>query len=102
MTDEQIRLKLFRMLYDAYPDNDLLPFDPDKIEHARSAEYAADHCGDPLFAFLYAELLDCWFKEDDLSPLVAGMESVRDQVNSVVENIINQIHEWGKQSHAQT
>ena len=51
--------KLARLLYDAFPDHDLLPLERDKdCADLDTLHVAAQDCGDTLFAFVVAEVRD--------------------------------------------
>lgn len=99
MTDAQIKMKLFRMLYDAWPDNDLLALDPDEVR-IDTLHATLDNCGNPLIQFVFSELCDCWNGEDDLQTLINALDSITDEISGVVEEMKKSIHNWGKELDA--
>lgn len=93
-SDEKAQVKLFQLLYAAYPNVDLLPFDPREIDTVQAVHDALHDCGDGLFRFLFAELCDCWSGEGNLEALLNGLTSVKKDVDAVRTNFTQLIREW--------
>jgi hypothetical protein len=80
---------LARLVYDAYPDSDLLPLDPDQdcrdlpvlVEKVRSAGI-----GDTLFQFLVLEIVEGG--EGKIDGAIRVIERARDDVDAVLQTLI--------------
>jgi hypothetical protein len=83
-------VNIARILYDAYPDNDLLPLDPDRdcrdlealLEKVRSSSI-----GDTLFQFLVVETIEGG--EGTLDGAVRVIKRARDDVDAVLQALIH-------------
>jgi hypothetical protein len=82
-------VNIARLVYDAYPDSDLLPLDPDQdcrdlpvlVEKVRSA-----NIGDTLFQFLVLETVEGG--EGTLDGAIRVIERARDDVDAVLQALI--------------
>lgn len=80
---------LARLVYDAYPDSDLLPLDPDRdcrdlqslLEKVRSSD-----TGDTLFQFLVLEIVEGG--EGKIDGAIRVIERARDDVDAVLQALI--------------
>jgi hypothetical protein len=78
-----------RIVYDAYPDSDLLPLDPDQdcrdlqslLEKVRSSGI-----GDTLFQFLVLEIVEGG--EGKIDGAIRVIERARDDVDAVLQALI--------------
>ena len=82
-------VNIARIVYDAYPDSDLLPLDPDRdccdlqslLEKVRSSDI-----GDTLFQFLVLEIAEGG--EGTLDGAIRVIERARDDVDAVLQALI--------------
>lgn len=82
-------MNIARILYDAYPDSDLLPLDPDRdccnlgalLEKVRSS-----NLGDTLFQFLVTEAAEGG--EGTLEGAIRVIRRTRDDVNAVLRALV--------------
>ena len=83
-------VNIARIVYDAYPDNDLLPLDPDRdcpdlrvlVERVRNA-----NIGDTLFQFLVLEIVEGG--EGKIDGAIHVIERARDDVDAVLQALIH-------------
>jgi hypothetical protein len=82
-------VNIARLVYDAYPDSDLLPLDPDRdcrdlqslLEKARSSDI-----GDTLFQFLVLGIVEGG--EGTIDGAIRVIERARDDVDAVLQALI--------------
>jgi len=82
-------LNLARLIYDAYPDSDLLPLDPDRdCRDLRTllTKVQSSNIGDTLFQFLVVEIVEGG--EGTLESVVRVLERARDDVDAVLQALI--------------
>jgi hypothetical protein len=80
---------LARIVYDAYPDSDLLPLDPDSdCRDLRTLMHRVwgDGVGDGLFRFLVIEMVEGG--EGTLSGAIRVVTRARDDVEAVLQALI--------------
>jgi hypothetical protein len=83
------RPNLARIVYDAYPNSDLLPLDPDSdCRDLRTLMHRAqgDGVGDGLFRFLVIEMVEGG--EGTLSGAIRVVTRARDDVEAVLHALI--------------
>jgi len=80
---------LARILYDAYPDSDLLPLDPDRdcrdLE-SLCAKVRSDDFGDPLFRFLVLEIVEGG--EGKIDGAIRVVKRARKDVDAVLQALL--------------
>ena len=78
-----------RIVYDAYPDSDLLPLYPDRdcldLESLCAKVLSADF-GDPLFRFLVLEIVECG--EGTLEGAIRVVKRARRDVDAVFQALV--------------
>jgi len=82
-------VNIARIVYDAYPDSDLLPLDPDRdcrnlqslLEKVRSSSI-----GDTLFQFLVLEIVEGG--QGKIDGAIRVIERARDDVNAVLQALV--------------
>jgi predicted RNA-binding Zn-ribbon protein involved in translation (DUF1610 family) len=82
-------VNIARILYDAYPDSDLLPLDPDqdcRDLQALLGKVRSSNIGDTLFQFLVLEIVEG--SEGTLDGAVRVIERARDDVDAVLQALI--------------
>ena len=80
-----------RILYQAYPDHDLLPIEPPKPgETIRAFSLRAEEAGDTLFLFLCREAND----EVDAQEYVARLERAMDDIAAVHAAFLVETASW--------
>ena len=78
-----------RILYDAYPDSDLLPLDPDqdcRDLESLCAKVRSEGFGDPLFQFLVTEIIEGG--EGRLEGAIRVVKRARKDVDAVLRALI--------------
>jgi glutathione S-transferase len=79
-----------RILYDAYPDSDLLPVDPDRdcrdLE-SLCAKVRSEDFGDPLFQFLVTEVVEGG--EGTLEGAIRVVKRARKDVDAVLRPLLH-------------
>ena len=83
------RPNIARILYDAYPDSDLLPLDPDRdcrdLE-SLCAKVCSDDFGDPLFRFLVLEIVEGG--EGKIDGAIRVVKRARKDVDAVLQALL--------------
>lgn len=82
-------VNIARIVYDAYPDSDLLPLDPDR--HCRNLQSLLEKVrssaiGDTLFQFLVLEIVEGG--EGKIDGAIRVIERARDDVDAVLQAVI--------------
>jgi len=86
MTKTQNQINIARVIYDAYPQADLLPIDPEQdCRNLKTllAKVTADNIGDGLFRFIVVEIIEGG--ESTLDGAIRVMERARDDVEAVLQ-----------------
>ena len=97
-------VNIARVMYDAYPDSDLLPFDPEQdcrdlealLEKVRSSSI-----GDTLFQFLVLEIVEGG--EGKIDGAIRVIERARNDVDAVLQALIRAQdgraeEQWGRRN----
>ena len=80
------RSNIARIVYDAYPQSDLLPIDPDKDCTSLQrllAKVSTEDIGDGLFRFLIIEIVECG--ESTLNGAIRVVRQARNDVDAVLQ-----------------
>ena len=83
-------VNIARIIYDAYPDSDLLPLDPDqdcRDLQALLQKVRSSNIGDMLFQFLVLEIAEGG--EGTLDGAIRVVENARKDVDAVLQALIN-------------
>jgi len=84
-------VNIARILFDAYPDSDLLPLDPDqdcRDLQALLTKVRSSNMGDTLFQFLVLEMAEGG--EGTLDGAIRVTEKARSDVDAVLRGLISQ------------
>jgi hypothetical protein len=91
-----------RILYDAYPESDLLPLEPKqdcRDLESLCAKVRSDDFGDPLFRFLVLEIVESG--EGTLEGAVRVVERARKDVDAVLQALLSARAEHIEESNNQ-
>ena len=85
-------MNLAKILYEAYPHSDLLPFDPETDLNSLTTLYCkvtSENIGDGLFAFLAIELQE---SGGNLDEAIRMLQLARKDVDAVLQALIAEKH----------
>jgi len=97
--DKALEPNLARILYDAYPDSDLLPLDPERDCRDLQAlleKIRTSNIGDTLFQFLVLEMTEGG--EGTLAGAIRVIGRARDDVDAVLQALVRARHESSDKS----
>ena len=86
MTTNKNQINIARVIYDAYPNADLLPIDPEhdcRDLQTLLAKVTADNIGDSLFKFIVVEIVEGG--ESSLNGAIRVIERAREDVEAVLQ-----------------
>ena len=86
MTTNKNQINIARVIYDAYPNADLLPIDPEqdcRSLHDLLAKVTTETIGDGLFKFIVVEIVEGG--ESSLNGAVRVTERAREDVEAVLQ-----------------
>jgi len=92
MTKTKKQINIARLIYDAYPNSDLLPIDPEqdcRNLQTLLAKVTNENIGDSLFKFIVVEVVEGG--ESDLDGAIRVMERAKEDLESVLRALNTQV-----------
>ena len=91
MSKTNNKINIARVIYNAYPNSDLLPIDPEqdcRDLKTLLTKVTSENIGDGLFKFIVIEIVEGG--ESTLDGAIRVMERAREDVESVLQALINE------------
>ena len=91
MNKTKNQIKIARIIYDAYPNADLLPIDPEqdcRDLQTLFAKVTTENIGDSLFKFIVIEIVEGG--ESTVDGAIRVMQRAREDVGAVLQALINE------------
>jgi len=91
MNKTKNQINIARIIYDAYPNADLLPIDPEqdcRDLQTLFVKVTTENIGDSLFKFIVIEIVEGG--ESTLDGAIRVMERAKEDVESVLQALINE------------
>ena len=91
MTKTKNQINIARIIYNAYPNSDLLPIDPEqdcRDLKTLLAKVTSENIGDGLFKFIVIEIVEGG--ESTLDGAIRVMQRAKEDVESVLQALVNE------------